>query len=486
TTYNVLVVRVEFSPASSANQTGDGTFDGATTKTVVEAFMDKVKDFYTENSYGNLTINYTVTNKYTLPQTMSVYGQDTPYDQYDVLVQDLANHASFINDYPSAALATYDHIMIYHAGAGQESNPKGVRTDDIWSAYVSNLGVTGIDDATFVPEMENQGADPLGVICHEYGHQLGLPDLYYVNDSNVQVSTIGNWSLMDNGVWLGAPQGSNPSHLDAWSKYDLRFIAPVEISGTQSNIELQPAETSGNYFYKISLPVATDPGTEFFLVEFRYAQSTATYDAYIPGSGVLVYHVDNTIAQDTTRRLNNTVNNGVPHRGVDIEEPDGTDSGDNFGDAGDVYGSGSTLFTDPLSRAYNGLESGITLSFSISGATGRMSSTSIDFEQNLSIRELISYPNPTYDGRATIQVRLSRPYQTMEFFMYTLAGEKVKKATDAVFVFDGLKSTDNNWVYEYSWNGTNDDDQDVASGVYFYLIRINDSEVKTNKLAVIK
>ncbi|MFH1380073.1 MAG: M6 family metalloprotease domain-containing protein [bacterium] len=484
-TYNILVIRVEFALDSTSRTTGNGKFESGTTQSVVEAFMEKLKNYYTENSYAQLTASYTVTSIYSLSKAMSSYGTDTPYDQYDTLVEDIINTTTVAADH---ALAGFAHFMIYHAGAGQESDVTGDSPDDIWSAYVSDLGIScPISSATFVPEKENGSADPLGVICHEYGHQLGLPDLYYVDDSGSQNSTLGYWTLMDAGVWIGSPQGSNPSHLDAWSKLDLGFMTPQVISGDVSNLALLPSETSKSTFYKITIPIADDPEKEFFLVEYRYRNSGAVYDKYIPGDGILVYHVDNAIAQDSTRRNTaNDVNSGFPHYGIDIEEADGTDSGRNLGDAGDAYGTGYNIFGAPLSRAYNGIESGITLTFNAASGSGSMSALSISYEPSMSIKKLINYPNPSSTGQTTFHIRLSRPHTDMELNIYTLAGERVRTLPKALFSIDSAKSSDNSWVYEYSWDGKNGEGDNVASGVYFYLLRVNDDKTKTGKLAIIK
>lgn len=481
-TYKILVIRVQFAVDSDPYTTGNGQFDSS--KADVEAFMDKFVSYYQENSYSKLTIEYTVSSAvYTLGKTMSIYGYNGAdgYDQYRSLVSDLLTTTNVEFDY---TLSSFDHFMIFHAGAGEESNTGSPDTDnDIWSAYLPDLGLSSmaINEATFVPEKENGGADPFGVICHEYGHQLGLPDLYYGSD----ISTLAYWSLMDAGVWLGSPQGSNPSHLDAWCKLDLGFITPQEIQGDASNLLFLPAETSDSTFYKINIPVANDSTNEFFLVEYRYKDSTATYDKYIPGSGVLIYHVDNSIAQDTARRDLNNINNGSPHYAIDIEEADGTDSGDNYGDAGDAFGTGVNVFGDPLSRPYNNIESGITLMMSVSGGSGSMNTTAITYESAMSIKKLINYPNPTQDGQTTFHVRLSRPKEKIELIVYNIAGEKVYKVGDSSFSLGLTKSSDNNWVYEYTWNGKNSDGDIVASGVYFYLLRVNNDKVKTGKLAII-
>jgi len=66
-------------------------------------------------------------------------------------------------------------------------------------------------------------APTVGVDSHEFGHLLGLPDLYdYSGNSN----GVGFYSLMGAGSW--GSKGAIPVHMDAWSKYVLGFADATE------------------------------------------------------------------------------------------------------------------------------------------------------------------------------------------------------------------------------------------------------------------
>ena len=43
---------------------------------------------------------------------------------------------------------------------------------------------------------------PMGLYAHEFGHILGLPDLYDRDDTNGDSEGIGEWCLMASGNWL--------------------------------------------------------------------------------------------------------------------------------------------------------------------------------------------------------------------------------------------------------------------------------------------
>ena len=178
---------------------------------------------------------------------------------------------------------------------------------------------------------------PFGVLCHEFGHQLGFPDLY--NTSGVSYpSNIGLWDVMDYGSW--ANNGKSPTHPSAWSKQLVGWVTPVQLSSS-SAISLRNYE---NYSDTYRIPILGS-STEYFLVEFRKQTRS---DAYIPGNGVLIYHIDDTIGSLSA----NNINSISPHLRVSCVEADKNgDIPTNHGDSGDAFIDGS-IFTMPQSNAY--------------------------------------------------------------------------------------------------------------------------------------
>lgn len=224
----------------------------------------------------------------------------------------------------------------------------------------------------------------IGIMAHEIGHDLNLPDLY---DTDYSSEGVGDWSVMAKGCWLELPgkdAGSMPSHPDAWSKWYEGWLTPRRVSGTRVATSIPQAETRATAIQLRDNPFGVDwtwfesPGRgEYFLVENR---QRVGYDAALPGTGLLVWHIDETQTAlydanaDEARKL------------VDLEEADGLrdldknrDSGGNRGDAGDPYPgtSANTSFdgaSNPNSRLYNGASSGVTIA-NISGPSPSMSAT---------------------------------------------------------------------------------------------------------------
>lgn len=182
------------------------------------------------------------------------------------------------------------------------------------SAIGTNDGVS-LREASLAPErqtQDNYGLGALGTIVHEFGHQLGLPDLYNTYDGTVGV---GGWDIMGYGQWL--MNGFWPSAPGAWSRAALGWVTPQVIQPGEYTLE------EGGEVYKI--PISA---TEYFLVENRQRDPDGNgqpgpheRDFGLPGSGILVWHIDET--RLGPYRQANIVNVDPLHKGVDVEEADG-------------------------------------------------------------------------------------------------------------------------------------------------------------------
>ena len=188
----------------------------------------------------------------------------------------------------------------------------------------------------------------IGVCAHELGHLLfGWPDLYDTDESS---SGLGNWCLMAGGSWNG--DGDIPAHPSAWCKSSQNWVTTVNrtTSGTLTIAEVK----TGKKVYRLWKDGIN--AQEYFLVEHR---ARTKYDAKLPGEGLLVYHVDDSIEG----------NDNEHHPQVKLIEADGRThlkDGTNRGDAGDAFPGTSnnanfTATTTPNSLAYSGLETCVSL-----------------------------------------------------------------------------------------------------------------------------
>ncbi len=307
-------------------------------------------DYYDEVSFGNLNLAGTVSGWLTADNNRTYYGYSSGFQRAAVLAKEAAQKADATVDFSQFddnGDGYVDMFTVIHSGFGREETGDG---SDIhshsWSFTDAGVGVyttndpwpghTGeyikIDDYTIDPERSNASNNGtmvcIGVFCHEWGHALGLPDLY---DTDYTGSGAGVWCLMASGSWGGDNSSPwKPSHLCAWAKADLGWLTPtvVGINGTDT---VKAAETNA-----LAYKLWTDgnPTNEYFLIENR--QKT-NFDATLYGSGLLIWHIDENIISVT--RPMNKVNDGSIY-GVAVEQADGLDqllSGANRGDAADPF-----------------------------------------------------------------------------------------------------------------------------------------------------
>lgn len=199
------------------------------------------------------------------------------------------------------------------------------------------------------------------VMVHEFGHLLGLTDLY--DESGAYD---GLW-LSFMGAWLYDPNIPLP---DAETRFRLRWANWHQVQGRQ-RVTIRPAETSGEV-YRLGI------GDEYFLVENR--GPGGNYDGSLPERGLAVFHVDRSVKLggvegNFVNRILDCVNCDPWRPYIRLVQADGffeIEANRSFG-VGDLFGTGTFLRPDPsgvpLSRTnktnstnyYSGAESGLKL-----------------------------------------------------------------------------------------------------------------------------
>lgn len=313
------------------------------------------KDFYLASSFNQLTLNTDVFGWYTAANDASYYADDNGRDVARELGREAIDAAEAagvdFSPYDNDMDGNLDGIIFVHAGPGAEEG--SITNLYIWShrSRLSNDGLdvtydgVHIDDYMFNPERRNNNSRMvgIGVFCHEFGHGLGLPDLYDTDDSNGDSEGIGWWGLMGSGNWAGSEDF--PTNFGAWSKIKLGWQTATDITGQVDGFQLSPASEVNNEVYRIS---TADP-LEYFLLENRH---NVGVDIALPGHGMIIWHIDDNLID----------NKDENHKWVDVEEAEGysdLDNNNNRGDGGDPF-PGSTnnkIFNDtstPNSKRYNG------------------------------------------------------------------------------------------------------------------------------------
>jgi len=149
----------------------------------------------------------------------------------------------------------------------------------------------------------------LGTICHEFSHSLGLPDIYPTSN-NGGYSVVDEWDLMDGGNFVR--NGWCPPNYTALEKMLMGWLTPVELDEPTTVTNMKPVSEGGDAY----LVRHTD--NEYYLLENR--QWTG-WDSYLPGKGLVVYHVD----YNESAWRGNSVNNSKTHRRFQLVNADNLD-----------------------------------------------------------------------------------------------------------------------------------------------------------------
>lgn len=387
-TANVPIILANFSDRTATNTPAEFTsllFGDSTYS---------FKDYYLEVSSGALTLSpgpAGIMGWVRLSGTHDYYGSNDRWGE-DRYPGDAVYGAVVAVD-PTVDFAPYDGdgdcyvdaVAIVHQGTGEEQL-YGLATD-IWShswtlsdakdwgdshygAYTTNDTCTAVPtrkvvvDAYIIqPERQDGDMVTVGVFTHEYGHVLGLPDLY---DYDYSSEGVGEWSLMSCGSWTYVSRdGDRPSHLDPWSKYYLGWVRPRLVTTAEGAATLPPVETGGQVLQLLSGSPTT--GGEYFLLENRRKTG---FDAGLPGEGLLVWHVDESMDTNNNEWYPDCTDCRDNYK-VALLQADGNwdlEKYNNSGDAGDPFPGSTgrkalTSGTVPDNLLYSGLTSGFFLDY---------------------------------------------------------------------------------------------------------------------------
>lgn len=268
------------------------------------------KQYYLEVSYGQLTVNTTVIGWVDVPHNHDYYGPQERWAEFARDAVQAADPQVDFSQFDNDGDGRVDGVAIYHQGRGQETTGD---TSDIWShsfsltsaGYFLNLDGVQIADYTMQAEKQYWSMAGIGVIAHEFGHNLGTPDFYDTDyQANGSHDGTGEWDIMGSGAYNGS--GDRPAHHNMWSKKYFGWVQPQELY-YDGNISL-PSSTTNPVAYYFTTPV----NGEYMLME--NVQQTG-FNASVPGNGLLICHVDENWIMS---HLNQNNLNATSHQGFYI------------------------------------------------------------------------------------------------------------------------------------------------------------------------
>lgn len=279
-------------------------------------------DYYSDCSRGLYDPQFTVVGPVTVSGRASDYAGSTGVEDAWKMINEAALKADTLFNIDYSVFdrnndGAVDNVYCIYAGYGQADSRY---TNVIWphSDYLDYSSVGGDDHSvtidgvkldmyTVSQEVNGQTNRPAGIgtFVHEFGHVLGLADHYNTEDSYA-LNQPGQWDVMASGSYNG---GQNcPAAFNAFERYSLGWMTLPELS--EGADTLLPLDSTAR---RVSV---TADDEEYFVLENR--QQTG-WDAYLPGHGMLVWHIN----ENRQAWEENTVNNDPDHPYIDLVEADG-------------------------------------------------------------------------------------------------------------------------------------------------------------------
>lgn len=258
-----------------------------------------VRDYFYEQSYGQLEVTFDVFGPVTVSKNMAYYGANDMRGQ-DLRPEYMVREACQLIDdecdfskYDWDGDGEVDQVFVIYAGYGEANGTADENT--IWqhkhsfrNAGMSTMAADGVRIDTYACSCElnyKEGValtlDGIGTICHEYSHCFGLADAYDIDYSGGK--GMGPWSVMDNGCRNGS--NYQPCGYSAFERWSCGWLEPVELSKGRRVNEMKSIDSAPEAY------VIYNEGKrdEFYLLENRQQRGFNVSDY---GHGLLVTRID--------------------------------------------------------------------------------------------------------------------------------------------------------------------------------------------------
>ncbi len=281
--YRLAVIGIEYSDAKHSDKITTQDWENAFFSR--ETFTDKnatgqrvfgsMNDYFHEQSFGTLRVEGKMFDWVEVSKMRMAYSEGSGTGNKSVLLAEALD--KLLERDGSDALKDFDGMLFLYAGGRVQTVRGGIywphrasfsHKGKRWSYFIVNEGDRGDRMAT------------ISVFCHEFGHMLGLPDLY-ARPENPGSEGLGAWCAMSNQINNGRPQ-----HFSAWCKEQLGWIQPAVIDPTvKQRLVLGPIEDSAKECFKV---LVKPDGSEYLLLENRRKKG---FDQDLPAEGLLIWRV---------------------------------------------------------------------------------------------------------------------------------------------------------------------------------------------------
>ncbi len=289
-----LVILVQYPDAPFTVENPKEVFQDLVSKQGYEgvAATGSVRDFYNDQSLGKFDPVFDVTEPVTLSQNRFYYGGMGGSDNAQAMIEEaciLANTTQDIDfsEYDNNGDGFVDFIYVIYASYGRaQGGPVG----SIWPhasslEYYTFKAFDGVYLGRYACSSELSGGsgaevDGIGTFCHEFGHILGLPDIYDVSYSGF--TGMNHYDIMDVGLYNN--DARTPAGMTAMDRYTLGWLEPHILEPRDEPYVLADFETANEAYFMVS---EHDPN-EYFTFENR---QPIKWDEHLPGHGLLVSQI---------------------------------------------------------------------------------------------------------------------------------------------------------------------------------------------------
>lgn len=261
-----------------------------------------VAKYFRDMSHGAFTPKFKVYDSVTVAQPETYYGGTREDDNKDEDPRQLVKDAlklvedqvteddikSFCSDG-----TTIDCVYIVYAGLGQNDGGDGTTVwANCWTTDGATLGgkkvrwytMSGELSPVKIKDSTIPVVNGLGVICHEFSHSLGLPDMYPTETSAyLDNQEMEYWDLMDGGEYTY--NGFCPTAYTAFEKEQMEWQVDMVTLDSDASVTMTTSTEQGGTAYKIVNP---QNDKEYLMLEYIQRKG---WNKHLFGNGLLVYHV---------------------------------------------------------------------------------------------------------------------------------------------------------------------------------------------------
>jgi immune inhibitor A len=281
--YNLVVLGIDYSDVKHSDKISDKDWESSLfsdneykdKSATGQKVFGSMADYYKEISYGKFKVTGKFGGWVEASKKRMDYssGNGTSSREKTALLVEVMD--KYLEKNGKESLKDYDGVFFLFAGERVQTT-----RGSLYWPHRASFRHNNKSWPYFIVQEGGPKMTDISVFCHEFGHMLGLPDLY-ARPEVPGMEGVGVWCAMSQQLPNGRPQ-----HFSAWSKEQLGWLKPTMIDPrVKQKLILSPIEDDNTQCFKI--PLKAD-GSEFLLLENRKKKG---FDTELPAEGLIIWRV---------------------------------------------------------------------------------------------------------------------------------------------------------------------------------------------------